>query len=249
MADAEDLTIDTTNDMQDYSELPTNLVPPPEASYPDKNSLIAAVQAHGKQHGYNVVIKTSSIPNEKKPGRAAKVWLRCDRGGTYRPRNGLTEETRKRKRSTRLMDCPFMIIASGSNGMWTFKVHDSRHNHGPVMEPPRAVPNHKVKRGQIEAVPYHWPHDASFSKFTTALVIIDMQRDCKLANPSCVSRNNNFTVCAPGGYLEYQGYDISPTQVLIPKLKRLLQAFRDAGFPIYHTREGMRVFLACGVSG
>lgn len=249
MAETEDLSIDAANDMQDCSELSTNLVPPPETSYPDKNTLIAAVQAHGKQHGYNVVIKTSSIPSEKKPGRAAKIWLRCDRGGTYRPRNGLTEETRKRKRATRLMDCPFMIIASGSPGMWTLKVHDGRHNHGPVMEPPRAVPHHKVKKGQIEAVPYDWPHDASFSKFTTALVIIDMQRDCKLAEQQFEVSTNGLQVCAPGGYLECQGYDISATQALIPKLKRLLEAFRDAGFPVYHTREGMDEFLAWDIFG
>lgn len=47
------------------------------------------------------------------------------------------------------------------------------------------------------------------------------------------------TVCAPGGYLEYQGYDISAAQALIPKLQRLLQSFRSGGFPVYHTREGM----------
>jgi hypothetical protein len=249
MADADDLTMDITNDMHDCSESSAHLVPPPEVPYPDRNSLIAAVQAHAKQHGYNVVIKTSSIPDEKKPGRVAKVWLRCDRGGTYRPRNGLTEETRKRRRSTRLVDCPFMIVASGSNGMWTFKVHDGQHNHGPVMELPRAVPYHKVKRGQIQAVPYDWPHDASFSKFTTALVIIDMQRDCKSTNASHVIGTDNFIVCAPGGYLEYQGYDISATQVLIPKLQCLLQAFRDAGFPVYHTREGMSKSLGCNIFG
>ena len=181
MADSDDLTRDTSNDLQVSSNLSTSLIPPPEVPYPDRNTLIASVQDHAKRHGYNVVIKTSSIPDEKKPGRVAKVWLRCDRGGTYRPRNGLTEDTRKRKRSTRLLDCPFMIIATGSNGMWTLKVQDGRHNHGPVMEPPRAVPN-KVRKGQIQAVPYDWPHDASFSKFTTALVIIDMQRDCKSAN-------------------------------------------------------------------
>jgi hypothetical protein len=31
----------------------------------------------------------------------------------------------------------------------------------------------------IEAVPYKWPHDSSFDSKTTALVIIDMQKDCK----------------------------------------------------------------------
>ena len=31
----------------------------------------------------------------------------------------------------------------------------------------------------IQAVPYKWPHDSSFDSKTTALVIIDMQKDCK----------------------------------------------------------------------
>lgn len=38
--------------------------------------------------------------------------------------------------------------------------------------------------------------------------------------------------------MEYQGYDITPARALIPKLQRLLHAFRAAGFPVYHTREG-----------
>lgn len=184
MADPDEMSMDAPSDMHDFPDFSLDLVPPPEATYPDKETLITAVQAHGRQYGYNVVTKTSSTPSEKKPGRVAKVWLRCDRGGNYRPRNGLTEETRKRKRKSRLMNCPFMILASGSNGLWTVKVENAQHNHGPVMEPPRAralagPQRPKSKKGQIEAVPYDWPHDASFGKATTALVIIDMQRDCK----------------------------------------------------------------------
>lgn len=144
-----------------------------------RNTLLAAVQAHGKTHGYNVVVKSSSTPTEKKPGRTAKVWLRCDRGGHYRPRNGLTEETRKRRRTSRLMDCPFMLVAAGTPGIWTLTVLNPTHNHGPIVEKPRQVPQHKVRKGQLPAVPYDWPHDASFTPYTTALVIIDMQKDCK----------------------------------------------------------------------
>ncbi|KAK4966990.1 hypothetical protein LTR66_012009 [Elasticomyces elasticus] len=76
----------------------------------------------------------------------------------------------------------------------------------------------------IDAEPYRWPHDASFSPATSAFVIIDMQRD----------------FCSPGGYLHYQGYDISRTRAIIPGLQRLLSSFRHAGFAIYHTREGHR---------
>jgi hypothetical protein len=33
--------------------------------------------------------------------------------------------------------------------------------------------------GQVSARPYNWPHDSSLDKSTTALVIVDMQKDCK----------------------------------------------------------------------
>ncbi|KAL8784275.1 MAG: hypothetical protein Q9195_009111 [Heterodermia aff. obscurata] len=78
--------------------------------------------------------------------------------------------------------------------------------------------------GPIKATPYNWPHDASLAPNTTALVLVDMQQD----------------FCRPGGFLEHQGEDISPFGKIIPSLVRLLQAFRGAGFPVYHTREGHR---------
>lgn len=190
MADSSDLNIDAPSDLQDLPDLNIELVPPPEGNYPDKQSLLAAVQAHGKAHGYNVVVKSSSTPTEKKPGRTAKIWLRCDRGGSYRPRNGLTEETRKRKRTSRLMDCPFMLVAAGNPGIWTLTVLNPTHNHGPVLERPRHVPHHKVKKGQIEAVPYDWPHDATFTPFTSAVVIIDMQNDCETLLPAFETGSN-----------------------------------------------------------
>ncbi|EGD93564.1 isochorismatase family hydrolase [Trichophyton tonsurans CBS 112818] len=133
MADPTDLNLDAPSDLQDIPDLSPvdDLVPPPEGTYPDKASLIASVHAHAKAHGYNVVVKSSSTPTEKKPGRTAKVWLRCDRGGQYRPRNGLTEETRKRKRTSRLMDCPFMLVAAGNPGIWTLTWINPRQDASP----------------------------------------------------------------------------------------------------------------------
>jgi nicotinamidase-related amidase len=72
------------------------------------------------------------------------------------------------------------------------------------------------------ATPYAFPHDSTFSPHTTALIIIDMQND----------------FLSPGGYLSSQGYSLSRFTALIPRLQSLLSAFRQAGFPIYHTREG-----------
>ena len=42
-------------------------------------------------------------------------------------------------------------------------------------------PSIAPSQGPIKAIPYDWPHDASFGIRTTALVIVDMQRDCKLS--------------------------------------------------------------------
>jgi nicotinamidase-related amidase len=52
------------------------------------------------------------------------------------------------------------------------------------------------------------------------------------------------SVCSPEGYLQCQGYDISPVRAIIPRLQSLLAAFRERGFPIYHTREGHRPDLS-----
>lgn len=189
MADTSELSLDAPSDLQDIPELGLDMVAPPEGTYPDRTSLVTAVQTWGKTHGYNVVVKSSSTPTDKKPGRTAKVWLRCDRGGSYRPRNGLTEETRKRKRTSRLMDCPFMLVAAGNPGIWTLSVVNGTHNHGPVLDKPRQTPHHRVKRGQVPAVPYDWPHDATFTPYTTALVLIDMQRDCSYFSLSIADNN------------------------------------------------------------
>lgn len=54
----------------------------------------------------------------------------------------------------------------------------------------------------------------------------------------------DITVCSPQGYIVQQGYDISAAREIIPRLQHLLLAFRAAGFPIYHTREGHRPDLS-----
>ncbi|KAH6865072.1 isochorismatase family protein [Alternaria rosae] len=76
--------------------------------------------------------------------------------------------------------------------------------------------------------PYAWPHTSSLHPTTTALIIIDMQRD----------------FLSPGGYLSSQGYSLARFEQLIPRIASLLSAFRRPGFPIVHTREGHDASLA-----
>ncbi|KIX03832.1 uncharacterized protein Z518_07385 [Rhinocladiella mackenziei CBS 650.93] len=82
--------------------------------------------------------------------------------------------------------------------------------------------------GQVAAVPYNYPHDASLAPNTTALVIIDMQRD----------------FCEIGGYFDCQGYDVAPARAIISIIQTLLSAARQASIPIYFTREGHRPDLS-----
>lgn len=47
------------------------------------------------------------------------------------------------------------------------------------------------------------------------------------------------SVCEEGGYLTAQGYPVDGVRAIIPNILEVLTAFRSAGFPVYHTREGM----------
>ena len=76
----------------------------------------------------------------------------------------------------------------------------------------------------INSKPYPWPFDKDLSVDNTALIIIDMQTD----------------FCGKGGYVDRMGYDISDTAGVIVPIKKVLEAFREKGFKIIHTREGHR---------
>ena len=72
----------------------------------------------------------------------------------------------------------------------------------------------------IEAEPY----ELEFDPTTTALLIIDMQRDFVL----------------PGGFGEALGNDVTPLQATIEPTSRMLAAARKRGMLVVHTREGHR---------
>jgi len=74
----------------------------------------------------------------------------------------------------------------------------------------------------VESIPYRWPFDGVLRPENTALVVIDMQTD----------------FCGKGGYIDLLGYDISLTRVCIAPIQRVLTAFRERNFPVFHTREG-----------
>ena len=70
----------------------------------------------------------------------------------------------------------------------------------------------------IAAQPYEYDVPAG----RLALVVIDMQRD----------------FIEEGGFGSVLGNDVRPLAAIVPTVRRLLDAFRAAGLPVIHTREG-----------
>ena len=77
---------------------------------------------------------------------------------------------------------------------------------------------------QFEAEPY----PLAFEPASTALLIIDMQRD----------------FVEPGGFGEMLGNDVSLLRSAIAPCQRVLEAARRAGITVIHTREGHRPDLS-----
>lgn len=65
------------------------------------------------------------------------------------------------------------------------------------------------------------PFDLSFDLSSTALIVIDMQRD----------------FIEPGGFGAALGNDVTPLQAIVPTVARLLALARRHSLPVIHTRE------------
>jgi nicotinamidase-related amidase len=76
----------------------------------------------------------------------------------------------------------------------------------------------------LKATPYEYTFDVA----TTALVIIDMQRD----------------FVEPGGFGETLGNDVGMLRPVVPVLQAVLAGARKAGMLVIHTREGHRPDLS-----
>lgn len=77
---------------------------------------------------------------------------------------------------------------------------------------------------KVRALPFDWQFDPA----TTALLVIDMQRD----------------FIEPGGFGASLGNDVAQLQAVVPVVAELLRVARQAGLLVIHTRECHRPDLA-----
>ncbi len=80
----------------------------------------------------------------------------------------------------------------------------------------------------MPAIPGALPFPFAFDPATTALIVIDMQRD----------------FIEPGGFGAALGNDVAPLQAIVPTVARLIAGARAAGLPVIHTRECHRPDLS-----
>ncbi len=72
------------------------------------------------------------------------------------------------------------------------------------------------------------PFPYRFDRKTTALIVIDMQRD----------------FIEPGGFGASLGNNVGLLQAIVPTVGRLIEGFRAAGVPVIHTKECHRADLS-----
>lgn len=80
----------------------------------------------------------------------------------------------------------------------------------------------------IKATPFDFPYDGRLVPAQTALMVIDLQVD----------------FLSFDGYFARMGYDPTPLRAILPTVGRLLEACRDSGVRVVHTRQGYRSDLA-----
>lgn len=100
------------------------MLPPPPRTFKDREELLTYAREFGVSQGYVLTIRKSKRNNS--------VVLGCDRGGSHRNRRNSEAPKRKRKESSRLIDCPFEIVGKKDDDVWEIKIRNGEHNHGPL---------------------------------------------------------------------------------------------------------------------
>jgi hypothetical protein len=105
------------------------LIPAPPASdkYTSWSEALASAREFAKAHGFAVIKQRTT---KDRQGNLKQMYLRCDRGGTYRE---LSSSQHMRRTRSRRSGCPFSAVVDKSkrSESWSLRIRNPEHNHGP----------------------------------------------------------------------------------------------------------------------
>ena len=112
---------------------------PPEAIYSTKEALLSAIQAHGRDNGYAIAIRST---------QKNRILYDCDRAGTYQSKGKKpTTHSSRQRNNTGSKKCGCKMRVAGiyqeDSGSWALKTIEDTHNHGPSIAP-IAHPAHRI---------------------------------------------------------------------------------------------------------
>jgi Transcription factor AFT len=93
-------------------------------TFPTRDNCIAVVKQYYLER--NVILQIHKNSDKR------RVIFKCYHGGIYRNSMNLEDHNRKRKTSSKLINCPFQVKATYSNkiDLWTFVGENGEpHNH------------------------------------------------------------------------------------------------------------------------
>ena len=122
-----------------------SLAPMPSSDFDTRDELLMSAKDWAASQGYAIVIARS---------RLNRLWIKCDRGGTYENRRNITQEQRKRKRGdSRLLGCPFRMLATvKKDGRWRVETESAEHNHPPSEDLTSHPTLRRMTQSQLEKV-------------------------------------------------------------------------------------------------
>ncbi len=98
----------------------------PQSEFTSRNELISYIHAYARENGFGIVISHS---NEK------AIYFTCELGGSYRNKRNINDKERKRKLTTRKINCPFTMVANCKKNdndevvKWVLRITNPDHNH------------------------------------------------------------------------------------------------------------------------
>ena len=151
----------------------------PSPSFPHLFATIeeatAAIQEHGRQNGYGMVVRRSATDKKDKT-LIRRCYLECDRHLSY----SSSSSAGLRQSGSRQIGCLYRIVLRWRSGHAAYEadIGVSPHNHGPSLDP-KAHPVHRYRELISSSTNTSQPRSGPFSisainsRYNPAIDIID----------------------------------------------------------------------------